>query len=130
MRTSTLILVALFSGPLACASAPVSASSGSRDTISADQIAGTNSSSAYDAVNRLHPDWLRPAALSTGIGGNSSQMVLVYLDGNRMGGIETLRSITASSVTSIQFLTATKAANVIRDMGTGVASPVIAVSTR
>lgn len=122
------MLVATLLG--ACASAGPKSPAGSSDKVTRQQISETNASSAYDVVVRLHPNWLSPpTATATGLQGRSSQ-VLVYVDGLRMGGPEALRTITASAVTSIEFLSPSRAAIVLRDTGSGVATSVIMVSTR
>ncbi|MEO6332496.1 MAG: hypothetical protein ABIV11_11085 [Gemmatimonadaceae bacterium] len=60
----------------------------------------------------------------------SNQTLRVYLDGVRFGGVESLRTLNASQITSMEFLTATRAASEVRDVGTGPIGPVIMVNTR
>ncbi|MDO8502797.1 MAG: hypothetical protein Q7S20_13245 [Gemmatimonadaceae bacterium] len=65
-----------------------------------------------------------------GIQNSMNQQVLVYLDGLRLGGIEALRTIMTSTIVSMEYLTPTRAATVVRDMSTGPASAVIMVNTK
>ncbi|MEO5590792.1 MAG: hypothetical protein ABIS03_14520 [Gemmatimonadaceae bacterium] len=115
---------------LACASAGTGSNTGSRTMLTREEIAAANTPSAYDVVNRLRPDWLRSAQLSASGGSSRTMQVLVYVDGFRMGGAETLRSINAGTVRSMEYASASKAPSVVRDMGSGVASAVILVITQ
>lgn len=129
-----------FSPPLAflalffvagCASSGIQRSSGSPDKLTRAQIAETRAPSAYDVLTRLRPNWLNPPGMTmTGMQNSRTPQVLVYVDGIRFGGTETLRTIITSTIASMEFLSPTKAANVVRDLGTGVASAVIMVNTK
>lgn len=125
-------------GASGCASSGTSATkakSNSSSVLNRAEIATTNLTSAYDVVTTLRPAWLRPAGMTTtglGVTGGSSnqKQVLVYLDGMRLGGIESLRTITTSAITSMEYLSPTQAATRVRDNGGEVASAVILVVTR
>src|SRR5687767_736033 len=77
------------------------------------EINATSASTAYDVISQLHPDWLRPpksgmagalgASQSGSTGVAAAAVVMVYLDGVRLGGIDQLRSLTAASVMSIEY---------------------------
>lgn len=54
---------------------------------------------AYEIVQRLRPDWLRPRPAPGGVGG----AVAVYVDGARVGLVESLRSISPETVGSMEF---------------------------
>jgi len=134
MRTLRLLVATVISISLtACASSGTgtSSGSGSRDKLTGADLVQTNATSAYDALTRLRPNWLRPPGLTMtgGLEKTSYAQVLVYVDGTKMGGPEALRTIPSSSVTSIEFLDPIKAQTVVRDSGTGVASYVIMVRT-
>ena len=135
MRIPTILAVTLVSISLtACASSGTGTSSsrsGSRDKLTNAELVETNATSAYDAIVRLRPTWLRPPGLTMtgGVERTSYAQVLVYLDGTKMGGPEALRTIPSASVVSIEFLDPIKAQTVVRDSGTGVASYVIMVRT-
>lgn len=107
--------------------------------ISKAEINATSASSAYDVVSRLHPDWLRPprssmagtlGATKTASTSVRAPLVLVYLDGVRLGGIDELRSLSASSVMSIEYADSNRVAMVVRDMGNVTPDAAIMVSTK
>ncbi len=114
-----------------CASTGAQRSSGSPDKLTHADIEDTNVTSAYDAVNRLRPNWLRPAGMSvTGLQNGGAPPVLVYMDGKRLGGTDVLKTITTSSVVSMEFLSPTRAPAVVNDMSTGAVSAVIMIYTK
>lgn len=83
-------------------------------------------STALSAVRRLRPEFLaRHAAPRPGEAGETGYAV-VYLDGTRLGGPETLESIPVSAVLRIRFLRASEAAAWV---GREHRGGVIAVST-
>src|SRR5437868_6724768 len=103
----------------------------SPDRITAAEInATTGASSAYDLVRRLRPRWLNATATGS-IGGGSitSQVLLVYLDGTRLGDIESLKTLTASGIATMQYLDAVRAATVLRDVGSEAISGAIVITT-
>jgi hypothetical protein len=103
----------------------------SPDLITTAEINSTAASSAYDLVQHLRPNWLRQGNPGSMSGGSISRQVLVvYLDGNRLGGLETLRTLSATGIRSMQFLSATKAAVVLRDPGSEALAGAIMISTR
>ena len=59
-------------------------------------------SNLYDLVQILRPRWLRSQGPDT-LSGQQGQ-VQVHIDGNWLGSIETLRSISAHGITSIRWL--------------------------
>lgn len=94
------------------------------DRLTIEEIRVTSFPNALEVVQRLRPRWL------LGRGPDSimdSTPVLVYLDNVRMGGPETMSSIPASSVLSMQFLDAGAATT---RWGTGHTSGAILVLTR
>jgi hypothetical protein len=115
----------------ACASSGAQRSSGSPDKLDRAEIESANTTSVYEVINRLRPNWLRPPGMTmTGIQNSGVQQVTVYLDNQPIGGIETLRSITTPSVTSMEFLTPTRAANVVTNMPNGRVTAVILIKTK
>lgn len=103
----------------------------SPDLITTAEINSTTAASAYDLVLRLRPNWLRQGRpASIGGGAISRQVLVVYLDGNRLGGVETLRTLSANGIRSMQFLSATRAAVVLRDPGSEALAGAIVVNTR
>jgi hypothetical protein len=80
---------------------------------------------AYDAVQRLRPTWLRTR--SSGSIQTSPQYAVVYLDGAQIGGPESLRRISANDVQSIRYL---RTADATTRYGTGHEGGAILVETR
>ena len=63
MRTSTLVALVLCSVIGACAPAPGATQAGSapgarNNVLTQAQLSATNSMNLYDAISKLHPDWL------------------------------------------------------------------------
>jgi hypothetical protein len=73
------------------------------DVIMAEELAGTNGSTAYDAVRQLRPTWIMRSRPTAVLQRNQAQLI-VYVDGMRYGaGIETLRTLPIRSVASLQY---------------------------
>lgn len=70
-----------------------------QDQLSADEITAAHVATAFDAVQRLRPTWLRSvtSAMSTG-------SVTVRYNGRTLGGPDQLRTINAADVISMQYL--------------------------
>lgn len=47
----------------------------------------------------------------------ASQITLVYLDGNKVGDAESLKSLTAIGISSMQWMDAARAQTLLRDIG-------------
>ena len=119
----------------ACASSGTSAPSkvreSSPDRITSVEIeASGGAQTAYDLVRRLRPRWLQSGATgSIGGGRVSQQVLLVYLDGNRLGTMDALRTLSASGIKSMQYYDAVRAATVLREVGSDPISGAIVIST-
>jgi hypothetical protein len=103
----------------------------SPDRITSVEIeASTGAQTAYDLIRRLRPRWLQ-AGPTGSIGGGrvSQQVLLVYLDGNRLGTAEALRTLSASGIKSMQYYDAVRAATVLREVGSEPISGAIVIST-
>ncbi|HEU4631958.1 MAG TPA: hypothetical protein VFS08_19570 [Gemmatimonadaceae bacterium] len=74
---------------------------GDRSVITRAQLQAHQFASVYDAVLTLHSNWLRPRGTDSFT--NPTQ-VLVYVDGSRLGGVETLRTLPVGSVNYIQHI--------------------------
>lgn len=138
MRIWIALALSASLGALGCASTGTTSGTAkgrSSSRLAKSEIETTNLTSAYDVVSTLRPAWLRPPGMTTtglGVtGGNSTQkQVLVYLDGMRLGGIESLRTITTSAIASMEYLSPTEATTRVRDNGAQIASALILVMTR
>lgn len=98
-RVFYLIAVAV---TLACASA--SAKSGPRrasNLITADEIAGTNTTNAFEAVQKLRPAFLH--SRGTNLSGSDSGLPEVYVGLVHYGDINSLRNIPALEILEIRF---------------------------
>jgi hypothetical protein len=104
--------------PFALASLAACASSGtspgttpsSSDQISSAEIATSSATNAYALVERLRPNWLRAPGIGSIGGGARTKVVLVYLDGQRFGDLESLRTLSVAGIRSVQWLDAARAA--------------------
>ena len=117
-------------GSTGCASSSsrATASTGSRPKpsstlITADEIARVNVLNGYEVVQKLRPAMLsqRQIASAHGQGGMAkdappikgtdvaSGQVVVYMDGTRLGDVEQLRGITASSIATLRYYSASEA---------------------
>ena len=68
--------------------------------ITRDVIVGTQYTNLYDVVQAMRPNWLRTRGANDSANGDVLQ---VYLDNQRIGGINELRNITPTSVLSLRY---------------------------
>lgn len=97
-----------------------------RNHITTEEIRSVPARDAYDIVQRLRPDWLRPPL---GRSARYETVIGFYYNKTRLPDVESLRSIEASSVTSIVFLDAAQARG-LPSQGTQHMAGAIVVSTR
>jgi hypothetical protein len=117
----------------ACASSGTSSSTPRRspDKITRSEIAASNVMNAYELIDRLRPDWFRGRGTASISGGRiSSQVVLVYLDGHRLGDLTTLRTLSVSGIDSIQWLDATRAETVLSGVGSDPIAGAIVIKSQ
>lgn len=96
----------------ACASAGSgNASNIHRDAnlISAQEIAASNESNAYDVITRLRPNYLKTRGHTT-INPGGSDYASVFLDGQLYGELLSLRSIPAIQIREIRYFGGSEAA--------------------
>jgi hypothetical protein len=126
----TLVTAAVITlGGTGCGSsapAGVSAGSGPKPSatlITADEIAKVNALNGYEVVQKLRPAMLsqRQIASANGHGGLARDappikgtdvaagQVVVYMDGTRLGDVEQLRGITAASIATLRYYSASEA---------------------
>lgn len=108
-----------------CASPRTGGEGTTRNVITAEEIADPtfHTASAWDAVQRLRPHWLRSrATISSG-----ETSPFVFLDGSRFGDLQALRTIPVADVEEMRFLDSRDATT---RFGTGYSAGVIEVSTR
>ncbi|MFQ6046823.1 MAG: hypothetical protein ACE5PT_10795 [Gemmatimonadales bacterium] len=90
----------------------------SRNVLTAAELAGLPYDNAYDAIRRLRPTWLQRRA-----GGQAAYPVL-FIQDNRVGELDQLRSIPLQDVAEIRFINARDATT---RWGTGYRGGVIQV---
>jgi hypothetical protein len=90
---------------MACASAGGAGSPGTShnaNILTAQEIATTNVTNAFDAVQRLRPNFFRSHG-ATSISGGDNGLPTVYLNRQRYGDISTLKNIEAGAVREIHY---------------------------
>ena len=99
------------------------------DRLTASEMVPSGATNAYDLIRQLRPRWLQ--ANNTGrLNGVMSQVTLVYVDGHKMGDIDTLRSISSNGIQSMQYLDSVRAATVLTDAGSDpIAGAIMIVTT-
>lgn len=121
-----LLLAALVLSPWGCSARRADA--GARrngDTITRDEIQAGQFANVFDLVQARRFRWLQ--ARGTDSINQTPGEVQVLLDGTRLGGVQTLRNLAPSDVTSIQFVDPVSAA---ARWGLGYAHGAILVSMR
>lgn len=93
--------------------------------ITREELVASTAIDLYQAVQMLRPDWLRGRGATSLSGGVPE--VLVYLDGQRMGGRGVLAQFPVTSVKELRFHSATDAT---QRWGTGHGGGVIELLTR
>jgi len=70
-----------------------------RGIITQQQLVENHFLTAYDAVEALHSNWLRPKGTDSFA---TPTEVVVYMNANRVGGVDALKNIDVHTITSIQ----------------------------
>jgi hypothetical protein len=78
----------------------------------------------FQVIQSLRPEWLRPQGATSFRG---QEVIVVYLDDNRMGGVEALRNIPPRSIASVRFISGLEAS---QRWGLNHGMGAIVVSTR
>ena len=111
MRTSLIHgTLALLLASAACTpsrpGAPVTTSS-NRALITESEIPTAGTETAYDLIQRIRPEYLRirPAQGTAGANGNNAPAPVLIVNGQRVGGLADLRSIPASSLSTVRYHT-------------------------
>jgi hypothetical protein len=114
---------------IACASAAgggTTVDTNSPNIITADQIAASAQTNAYDVVSRLRPNFLKSRGRTT-VYGQGSDYPTVFLDGQSYGDLSSMRNIAASQISSIHFIRGTDA---VTTYGMQYGAGVIDIRTR
>jgi hypothetical protein len=70
--------------------------------VSQGDLIQTRESNLFDALMRLRPNQMRPAAPN--VGGADTSVIVAYLDDNLLGEVQQLRAIRTGEVISVRFL--------------------------
>jgi len=95
------------------------------DMILPEEIQRAQYSTAYDLVNALRPQWLRPRGPDT-MNGRPAEVQAV-LDGMKLGGVSALRNLPTSGIAFVQFFDGPAAST---RWGLGFGNGAIYISTR
>ena len=136
--SSLAVCVALGLTVGGCASSPSGSSAtaspssqtrvrGSRDRITAEELATIDVQNALQAVQRLRPNFLQTRGAASSSITQGPQEIVVYVDQTRMGGPGTLAQIPIAEVKEIQYLSATDAT---QRFGTGHGAGAIIVTRK
>ena len=137
-RRLVIAVFALLAATTACASggastaaagdedAPTSRSRTNRNVLTSDELRSTPQTNMLDAVTALRPQWLRGA--NTNSFGTSSARtgITVYVDGQPLGTMDTLRTMDVRSVERATYRTTSEAQN---RYGMRVVTPVVDIQT-
>jgi hypothetical protein len=122
-----LVLVASLMLTSACASSRATtteaAPRGDQSILTADQLNAQIYQTAYDAIEALRTNWLRPRGPDSF---RNPSTVVVYLDNEKLGGVEMLRGVQLLNVLVIRHY---DAASANARWGVGHASGVIQILT-
>lgn len=99
----TFIILVVLTG---CASSGGSAGGGDRNLITRGQIVELEVTTAYEAIERLRPRWLRAPLQRSH---NRPTQVVVLVDNLQLDGIASLRDVDASNIASIRWLDSAQA---------------------
>lgn len=115
----------------ACASSGTAGGSRhSSDQVTYAEIASSSATNAYQLIERLRPNWLRTPSIGSIGGGARSQIIVVYLDGHRLGDLESLRTLSVDGIRSMQWLDAARAATVLTEVGSDPIAGAIVIKTQ
>jgi len=124
-----LAIGALAASACASSSSPRISSTSVRPSpnlITVDEIGQVNAQNAYEVVQKLRPTMLRPRQMTTAHAQALGELI-VYVDNTRVGTVDQLRQIVASSIFAIRYYSASEAQ---LKWGSGHPGGVIEVITR
>ena len=126
-----LFSVVVAAAAFACASGGASGSSSGvakRDSnlITADEIAASHETNAYEAISRLRPLYLKTRGRGT-LSVEGSDYATVFLDNQAYGDLNTLKTINSEQIKQIRWYSGPDA---VQKFGMQYGSGVIAVETR
>lgn len=126
MRNLVTTLAALLAFAACGPTKPGRAAPQNRNVITADEIAKSNASNAYEAVERLRPAFFQTRG-SQSIQNSAPPTPMVYVDGMKYGTLQSLMTIPTVSIITIQYMNALDAT---QRFGIGNDGGAIVVSTK
>ncbi len=102
----------------------------SNQIIARDELKKVAYTNAFDAVSQLRPNWLSAARQRSSTereDGGAAGVIVVYLDGTRLGTLDALRQVALGDIDEIQYFDAGEATN---RFGTGHPAGAINVKRR
>lgn len=96
---------------------------GDRNLLTQEELVARGYHNVYDAVEALRNNWLRPRGSDSF---NQPSEVQVYLDSNRLGGVDALRGMNVNVIRSVRWFDGVTATG---RWGVGHGAGVIYVST-
>lgn len=103
MRAMIVASVAVTSLLVACASATQTGEGRpSRNRLTQEQLAATNSENLYDAIAKLQPDWLTSRG-PTSVSDPTPTVPSVFMNGSLLGKVDYLREMRVLDVTEVRY---------------------------
>jgi hypothetical protein len=131
-RFLSLMPLALAVSFAACASSGTTA--GPRrapDMITASELEGSGTSNALEAITRLRPNWMRDRGTGSIAGGSiRNQVIAVYLDGQRLGDVTSLRTLSVTGIRTMQWFDAARAPTVLPGLAGEAVAGAIVIKTK
>ena len=109
VRIARAIGMAMLLGACASSSGTANGAGGrDRTTLTAENLRPHAKRTLYEVITLERPQWLVKRGVA-GLDANDPDDIVVYRDGQKMGGPEHLRDVTADVVASVRFLSGPEA---------------------
>ena len=107
-RLALLFLLTIIAGACSTSSGGSGEPRRDRNRLTVEELVPVESFTAWDAVQRLRPMWLRPGGIrnSANPGGHYPQ---VFVDGSPYGSLDSLRRFRISDIEEMRYINATDA---------------------
>lgn len=97
------VMLSISLGASACASTATT-SARSQTVITQEELATANTTTLYDAIQRLRPRWLTARSSQTFGMGAGGTAILVYQNQTRLGGVDILRQLDPDVAMWLEYL--------------------------
>ena len=102
LRTVIRTALAATSLLAGCAAATTTSTRGSGTQLTQTQLAAANADNLYDAIIKLHPEWLSSRG-ATSVTDSSPTGVDIYMDGQLVGKADYMRDVRLLDVGSVRY---------------------------